>query len=165
MNIKEALSILGLESGSVTPEQIKAAYKKAMQKYHPDRNPAGAEMAKLLNAAYALVQDYEGEYDENTQSTLNYGEVINNALNAIMGLGLTIEICGTWVWVTGETRPHKEVLKAAGYFWSNKKCAWYFRPEARKSRRKGSNWSMKEIREAFGSEMIKDTQKRLAAFA
>jgi hypothetical protein len=26
-----------------------------------------------------------------------------------------IEICGLWVWVGGETKKHKDTLKAAGY--------------------------------------------------
>lgn len=37
-----------------------------------------------------------------------------------------VEICGMWVWVTGETKPVKDVLKAAGFWWAKNKQAWYY---------------------------------------
>ncbi len=40
MNIYDAAKILSL-SGSLTPELVKAAYRQACKKYHPDINPAG----------------------------------------------------------------------------------------------------------------------------
>ena len=42
--------------------------------------------------------------------------------------GLEIELCGAWLWVSGETRAHKDALKAAGLRWSAKKSMWYWRP-------------------------------------
>ena len=56
MNIQEALNIFGL-SGDLTEKDIKAAYRKAAYrkaalKYHPDRNPLGAELMKAVNAAF-----------------------------------------------------------------------------------------------------------------
>lgn len=51
MNQHDALKVLGL-SGQVSPESIKLAYKKACSKYHPDRNPAGLEIMKMVNVAY-----------------------------------------------------------------------------------------------------------------
>ena len=33
------------------------------------------------------------------------------------------------VWVSGDTRPHREELKAAGAKWSGKRQAWYWRKE------------------------------------
>ena len=55
MNIKDALSILGVEAGTATPESIKLAYRRAAQKNHPDRNPSSEHMMKLINVAYDLV--------------------------------------------------------------------------------------------------------------
>ena len=158
ISIKEALAILNVEAGQVTPETIKAAYRRAAQKYHPDLNPAGAEMMKLINLAREVLEGYEGEAEE----AADYGEAINNALNAIMGLGLNIELCGSWVWVTGNTYPHKDTLKTAGFFWSNKKTAWYFRPAENKSFKKSGEWSLETIRSKYGSEII-ERQKHIAA--
>lgn len=147
MNIYDAAKILGL-SGEVTPEQSKAAYREACKKYHPDVNAAGEDMMKIINAAYDVLKEYSGELKDQQS---DYGELLNEALNAISGLSfIEIEICGAWVWVTGDTKPHKDTLKEAGFKWASKKKAWYFRPEDYRSRSKGSA-SLEEIREKYGS--------------
>jgi DnaJ domain len=161
MNIKDALNLLGLTPGHITPADVKAAYRKAISLYHPDRNPAGLEMTQLINKAYEVAQSYEGEYTKpNTQQ--NYDEAINQALNAIINLGLTIEVCGAWVWVSGNTKPHKDILKQAGFQWAPKKMQWYFRPEEYKSRRHDS-WSLERIRAKYGSEKVDSEQRHLQA--
>jgi len=148
MKISDALSILDLASGA-TAEEVKAAYKAAVKKYHPDINPAGEEMMKLVNAAFEALKSGKTETDQPTQK--DFGEELNIALNAIIDLpGLDIEICGAWIWVGGDTRAHKEALKGAGFRWANKKKRWNFRPANWKSSSRG-NWDMSQIRETHGS--------------
>lgn len=147
MNIYDAAKVLGL-TGDIAPEDVKRAYREASKKYHPDINPAGEDMMKIINQAFDAIKDYAGEIKD--QQT-NYGEKLNDALNAIFGLsGLVIEVCGSWVWVTGNTREHKDAFKESGFKWASKKKAWYFRPEEYRSRSKG-NKSLDEIREKYGS--------------
>jgi hypothetical protein len=154
MQHQDALNILEIHTNPVTADIIKQAYRKACSKYHPDRNPAGAEMMKLVNIAYAALENFEGEVTINVDTQKNYGDALNTALNAIIHLGLTLEICGVWCWVSGDTKPHKEVLKAAGFLWSPKKLRWYFRPVEHKARTRGKTWSMERIRDAYGSDQI-----------
>ena len=158
MKLEDAANILNL-SGNVTPKDVKKAYRKAAMKYHPDRNPAGADMMKVINAAYDALKDFEGvipestahDNTENSQQT-NYGEAVNAALNAIFGLeGLNIEVCGAWIWVSGETFQHKAALKEAGFKFAPKKKRWYFRPTDWVSRSRNS-LSMDEIRGKYGSD-------------
>lgn len=149
MKISDALSILGLSSGA-TNEEVRAAYKTAAKKYHPDINPAGAEMMKLVNAALDILKECTSSKTEE-QTDENYGDVLNAALSAIIDLeGLDIEICGSWIWVSGETWTHKGALKAAGFRYASKKKKWNFRPTTWKSSSRG-NWSMDEIRNRHGS--------------
>ena len=39
--------------------------------------------------------------------------------------GLTVELAGSWVWVSGDTKPKREALKAHGFRWAPKKEKWY----------------------------------------
>ena len=113
MRISDAAHILGL-TGEITPEDTKLAFRRAAQKYHPDRNPAGLEMMKLVNAAFDLLKDWTGNLDSEGATTegAGYPDAVSEALNKILELaGLNIEICGAWVWVDGETYPHRTALK------------------------------------------------------
>ena len=155
MKITDAAQILEL-SGSVTPQDVKRAYRSAAMKYHPDRNPAGAEMMKIVNAAYDVLKDYTGDI-EHTDSTGqagergSYPEALSEALNAVFGLeGLEIEICGAWVWLHGNTYTHRAALKETGFRYASKKKSWYFRPEDWRSSSRGQ-YSMDDIRDKYGS--------------
>jgi len=149
MKITDAANILGL-SGAITPEQVKQAFREAAKKYHPDINPAGAEMMKVVNVAFDTLKDYTGTI-EIEQGDNEYPEALNDALTAIISLaGLIIEICGAWVWVTGDTYKHKAILKDNGFKYASKKKAWHFRPENWKSSSRGQA-SMDEIRGKYGS--------------
>jgi hypothetical protein len=156
---KDALKILGLGI-NLAFEDIKLAYRKACSKYHPDRNAAGLEMMKLVNAAWQALSDYMpgNEVEEAT----DLGDELNAALNAIHGLGLVIEICGSWLWVSGDTRQHKEVLKSAGYRWAPVKKMWSFCGGARRTSR--GKFSMDDIRLRHGSQSVKSSGRaRIAA--
>ena len=123
MNQYDALKVLGL-SGQISQDDIKKAYKKACSKFHPDRNPAGLEIMKMINVAYDALKAYDGQASI-TEDAAQYGDEMASALNAISGLNLSIEICGAWVWVTGDTRIHKDALKASGFKWASNA---YYRP-------------------------------------
>lgn len=160
MNQKDAAKILQI-NGDINPEIVKTAFRKLAMLYHPDRNPAGLELMKLLNVAFDTLKAITRNIDvtENANSykngASNYGEALNKAINAIINLGLNIEICGSWVWVSGNTKPHKEALKAAGFNWNSKKVKWSFRPAGYKSANRG-RWSMDKIRDTYGSRKVQN---------
>lgn len=163
MKYQDALEILGV-IGEYTPDTIKAAYRKACSMYHPDRNPAGLEMMKLVNQAYDELKDSSGIAQEKDESDISsYGEDIFNALSKIIHLGFDIEICGAWAWLHGDTKPHKELLKECGFKWAPAKKMWYFRPSDYKSYGRGK-FSMNEIRMTHGSQKVRAKDRtKLAA--
>lgn len=70
---------------------------------------------------------------------------------------ITIELVGSWVWVSGDTREIKEKLKEIGFKWASKKRMWYF------GEMKGRNpkeKSMEEIKSKYGSETLKTKEKK-----
>lgn len=79
MNQQDAAKILSI-SGTVATKDIKQAYRKAALQYHPDKNPAGAEMMKLINAAFDVLKDFEGELSIGDDEQ-DYSHEVNIALN------------------------------------------------------------------------------------
>lgn len=154
MNIKEALNILNI-SGEFNPTIVKQAYRTACKIYHPDRNPAGLEMMKLVNKAYEVLKNESGTHAEST----DYGQAINEALSAISHLDLEVEVCGSWVWLHGNTMPHRELLKKSNFKWAPKKKLWYYRPNDYKSFGRGK-FTMDEIRQTHGSQRVTPKERK-----
>lgn len=155
MNVQEALNVFGL-SGELTERDIKITYKRLAIKYHPDKNPLGGELMKAVNAAFDfLMANFEkvNQYqsaDENAH--YNYGEELENVLNVLSSLsGVIYEVIGNWVWISGDTREHKETLKEVGCKWAAKKKQWFYRPEEHKSSYNRREHSIDEIREMYGT--------------
>jgi len=163
MKLQDALNILGLTGDGITLDMCKDAYRKASMKYHPDRNPGGLEMMQAVNAAWAFLQSWkwgEGEpVNVKPGKDADYGDALNAAINTVVGLnGISLEICGAWIWVSGNTYPHKAAFKAAGFMWASKKKQWYFRPPEWQSSNRYGEWDMEAIREKFGSEKVDPCQ-------
>lgn len=52
-------------------------------------------------------------------------ETILKAYNSIKHLpGISIELVGCWLWVSGETKTVKDNLKDAGFRWNRKREKW-----------------------------------------
>jgi hypothetical protein len=100
-------------------------------------------------ANFEKVNQYQSA-DENAH--YNYGEELENVLNIISGLsGVIYEVIGNWVWISGDTREHKETLKEMGCKWAAKKKQWFYRPEEHKSSYNRREHSIDEIREMYGT--------------
>lgn len=157
MNKFEACKILGI-NGDITPSIVKKAYRVACAKYHPDKNPGGLEMMKSVNLAYDCLKDIEDTIviEESAQ---NFGDELMNVINALSNIpGLDLELCGSWLWISGDTKPHKDTLKSNQCRWAPKKGKWYFRPADYKSRGRGK-FSMDEIRAKHGSSSVQGQQR------
>lgn len=162
MNNLDAAKVLNI-TGELNPKIIKIAYKKASSKYHPDKG-GSVEMMQIVNEAYSVLKDFEGVLDVSSDQ-LNYGDEINAALLKIIHLS-EIDVCGAWVWVTGDTKQHSKILgrkeDGAGFYWANKKKAWYYRPSDWKSSSRGQ-MSLDEIKTTHGAQRVNNQPQRLIA--
>lgn len=155
MNIQEALNIFNL-SGELTEKDIKTTYKKLALKYHPDRNPLGNELMKAVNTAFDFLMTNIDKINQfqssNENDRYNYSEELENILKTLSDMsGVIFEVIGNWVWISGETREHKNTLKELGCRWAAKKKQWFYRPEEHKSRFNRKEHSIDEIREMYGT--------------
>lgn len=150
MKIAQALNILNPTDHTV--DAIKLAHRKAAFRYHPDRDPDGLEMMKMINLAYeVLLEKIDLIPGINPSDTSPILDDIKNIFDRIRTFGgLHAEVCGTWLWITGDTKPYKETFKDLGMRWSRNKVAWYWRPADYK-KWNNHNFSLDEIRAMHGS--------------
>lgn len=146
--------------------EIKQAYKELAKKYHPDLG-GDVETMKIINAQYEQV--LKGAYQKEGKSLSEVEELLKEdkkaceALKAILGLyGLTVELCGKWIWVTGSTKEVKDILKEANFKWARKKMAWYWRPSEQKFKRYGKTLDLNQIRDKYGSNSFSNKKKSIA---
>lgn len=137
-------------------DELRKAYRAAAMKSHPDHGGSVEEM-QAVNAAYEkrfeeLKKAHNAAHPEKPikETPEQFRAVIENIINIP---GIIIELCGSWIWVSGDTRNHKAELKAAGLYWASKKKMWYWRaPEDAHHGR--SSATMSHIRTKYGSERI-----------
>lgn len=146
-------------NGCTSLDQVKAEYKRLAKQYHPDLGGDTLTMQEI-NREYAFASakaiKRANLSQEEAEHQILSSEAYRRAIEAIIHLeGITIELVGWWIWVTGLTRPVKDTLKKAGFFFASKKLAWYFRT-AEYQVRKGGKKSLDEIRAKYGSEVLND---------
>lgn len=59
---------------------------------------------------------------------VNELEAIHALLGNPDGVTVSQKRAGCCIWVSGDTRPHRETLKAYGFRWAPKRAAWYWKP-------------------------------------
>lgn len=146
-------------------EDAKEHYKKLCREYHPDLNESDTtEVMKLINAEFEQVfkilkNKHRSESTDTTTNSMENGAETTETpaefmtiINTLVSCeGLKIELVGRWIWLTGNTYQHRNVIKGLGFRWANAKKAWYFRNEkdACKSRKK---LSLDEIKNKYGCQ-------------
>ena len=143
-------------AGCYDQAALKTRFRDLCKVHHPD---LGGDLKTMqeLNAAYERAM--RGEYrktmsDDDAEEAVSMdAELAAKVAEVIVLKGIILELVGRWLWATGETFAVKGELKAAGFFWAAKKCAWYYRkPEDGGARR--SNLSLFEIKAKYGAKNV-----------
>lgn len=143
-----------------TLEELKKEYHRLVMKHHPDVG-GNLEIMQDVNLEYESIfqqvknkhKNKDGEfYTKDTEEVAS--EFIDLIAELLKLNNINIEIIGSFVWVSGDTKSHKEVLKKLGLRWHGKKQCWYLSPNG--YRRFGKNdYSMDEIRSMYGVQYSK----------
>ena len=154
-----------------TLDELKREYRRLSKIHHPDCG-GDEETMKAINNEHDEVfeilksqQNTRAKADPTgkTKYTTETPEEFRRVVETLLKLDLTVELCGSWLWISGDTKPQKEKLKAVGCRWSSSKKMWYWRHQE-----DGCSWSkgkktMGEIRTKYGSQTFKANRESYAA--
>ena len=133
--------------------EAKKIYKNLAKKLHPDVGGSEEEF-KILNSVYTDLIEHEIYFSNDIKIDIELEKIISLILHFE---NITIELVGSWVWVSGDTKEIKEKLKEIGFKWASKKKMWYFGEMQSKN---PTPKSMEEIKSKYGSETLKTKEKK-----
>ena len=140
-----------------TAEELKKAYRAWAKKLHPDLG-GNAEEFKVMQAEYKKLWERLKNVHQNaqgetyTKETTETPQEFINIINTLVKLnGVHVELCGSWIWCSGNTQPYKDTMKSLKFRWAHKKRAWYYHSELYR-KRSHRELTLDEIRDMFGSQ-------------
>ena len=142
-----------------TLDELKKVYRKLANMFHPDHG-GDAEKMKEINAehdrVFEILKKRHNDTCEPKYRTTETAEEFRTIIDALFKLGddIEIELCGRWLWIGGETKPHKEALKACGCKWSANKKKWYWHHVEDGALFNRKSHTMEQIRGMYGSYRI-----------
>jgi len=145
--------------------ELRMIYRTLALKYHPDKGGDTATMQEINNEYDILSKRLiDGNVDFSEGRKVYEREVseeLKEKISQIVTLpGVVVEIIGSWIWVTGNTRPVKDDLKEAGLKFSPKKTAWYWHcGNYRKVSKK--QYDLNSIRNMWGSQKVEKEERVL----
>ena len=110
----------------------------------PLKKEVEAEYKQVLSA-FQAIQSSSSEPQE---------ESLDEIIGRIKSLGLSGEVCGRWLWLSGNNiHSHRKQLQALGFKYSPSKRSWYWRRDEDMSPN-DNPIPLEAIREKYGSETI-----------
>ena len=136
--------------------EAKKIYKTLAKKLHPDIG-GSKEDFKILNEIYNNLIEHKIYFSNSSKFDIELEKIISLILHFE---NINIELVGSWIWVSGDTKEIKEKLKEIGFKWASKKKMWYYGEMKAKN---PNPKSMEEIKTKYGSETLKSNEKKKIA--
>ena len=132
--------------------EAKKVFKRLARLLHPDVG-GDEERFKTLKNVYDEIIEHKIYFSNNAKFDLELEKIISQILHFE---NITIEVVGSWIWLSGDTKAIKEKLKELNFKWASKKKMWYF------GEMKGKNLkpkSMSEIKNKYNTQTFKSKEK------
>ena len=149
-----------------TAEELKSEYRRLAKTHHPD-NGGNPEVFKEVQKCFSMVWETLKDKHKNKDGE-DYTSTSDESAKEFMALidqltrlqGVETEICGSWIWCSGNTKPYKDFFKSLLFRWSRSKQAWYY--HSKPYYKKGSReLSLDEIRAMYGSTSYESKKEAL----
>ena len=142
-----------------TIEELKKKYKELAKKLHPDLGGTKEEFQKLNNEYDLLFKELKANKKSNKANIKDdkFKDIINELIKYNE---LTIEIIGSWLWISGNTYPLRDCIKNLGLLWSKGRKKWYYTNDELDN--KNTHYKKKtyeELKQSYGYTTIKSASK------
>jgi len=133
--------------------EAKKTYKELAKKLHPDVGGTN-EVFKLLNQVYNHILEHGLNFLNDTEFDLELEKVISKILHFE---NIIIEVVGSWIWLSGDTKSIKDKLKEIGFRWRSKKKMWSY--GEMKGKRNHKEQNIDSIKAKYGCQEVESKQR------
>ena len=142
-----------------TIEELKKAYKELAKKLHPDLG-GNKEKFQEMNNEYDLLFKSLKANKKTNKTNINTNDNFKNIINELVKYNeLTIEIIGSWLWISGNTYPLRDIIKNLGLLWSKGRKKWYYTADNIGTNTHNKKKSYDELKQSYGYTKIKSATK------
>lgn len=130
---------------------LKQQFRRLCLKHHPDKGGNAEDFKTMMNEYEKLLRQtvYKQFEKKRADFEMEMDAQMRDVLDKIIYLsGVTIEIIGNWLWVSGNTYEVRDILKENGFIFAGKKKAWYWKGY-KYHKRSRQQFSLDDLRDMF----------------
>lgn len=135
--------------------ECKKIYKQLAKKLHPDVGGSD-ELFKMLNSIYTNILENGIYFSNEFEFDLEIEKIISQILHYE---NIIIEVVGSWIWLSGDTKKIKDKLKDLGFKWASKKKNWYYGEMKHRNPREKT---LEEIKGKYGCKTVKTEKGKIS---
>lgn len=133
--------------------EAKKIYKQLAKKLHPDVGGSN-ELFKMLNKIYNDILENKIYFSNESKIDLELEKIISQILHYE---NIVIEVIGSWIWLSGDTKQIKDTLKEIGFKWARTKKLWFY---GEMKRRNPKEQNIEDIKAKYGCQTVKTKQQK-----
>jgi hypothetical protein len=149
-------------------EDLQSQYRTLALKFHPDKGGDEVEFIAMKDEFDSLFLIYKDifrredgtiytDHTKNKGTAMGFRAIVDILINLD---GICVDLVGWWLWVSGDTYPHKDIFVAIGLEFSSKHKMWFYSGSGSKKgyRASGKNWD--QIVDTWGGRNLSDNTKK-----